>query len=92
MAKRELKCPHCNQWTSWQEQLHDRCQHCNQLLEEDKIKKLKKQEAKRKREEELAQARIAKQNPVLRKVSNYAATLFIGIILSIIAVVVLVAG
>lgn len=92
MAKQELKCPHCKQWTAWQGQLYDRCNNCNALLEEEKINKLNKLAAKKEAQEALAQARIAKQNPTVRKISNYAATLFIGIILSIITVVVLVAG
>ncbi len=92
MAKRELKCPHCKEWTNWQEQLYDRCEHCKQLLEQEKINRLKQLDAKRTAAEQLAQAKKAKQNPFIHKLSHYAATLFIGIILSIIAVVVLVAG
>ncbi|WP_152969680.1 hypothetical protein [Pedobacter sp. Hv1] len=92
MAKQELKCPHCKEWTVWQGQLHDRCINCNALLEEEKINKLNKLAAKKEAQEAVEQAKIAKQNPIVRKISNYAATLFIGIILSIIAVVVLVAG
>ena len=92
MAKQELKCPHCTEWTVWQGQLHDRCNNCKGLLEEEKIHRLNKLTAKKEAQEAVERAKIAKQNPIVRKISNYAATLFIGIILSIIAVVVLVAG
>jgi predicted amidophosphoribosyltransferase len=27
------KCPHCGQWTSWQQRPTDRCEHCGQELE-----------------------------------------------------------
>ncbi|GAA4352471.1 hypothetical protein GCM10023185_12190 [Hymenobacter saemangeumensis] len=27
------KCPHCGQWTRWQQQPTDRCEHCGQVLE-----------------------------------------------------------
>jgi len=27
------KCPHCEQWTTWQQQPTDHCQHCGQELE-----------------------------------------------------------
>lgn len=27
------KCPHCQQWSVWQQQPDDRCQHCGQLLD-----------------------------------------------------------
>lgn len=92
MAKREIKCPHCSNWTAWQEQLYDRCKHCNELLELDKIEKLAAFAAQKEIEEEAERARLASQNPFFRKVSNYAATIFIGFILIITAVIVLAAG
>lgn len=29
----EKKCPHCGQWSAWQQQHDDRCRHCGQLLD-----------------------------------------------------------
>lgn len=29
----QKKCPHCGEWSHWQQQLTDRCEHCNELLE-----------------------------------------------------------
>jgi len=34
----EKKCPHCNQWTSWNQKLNDRCGHCNELLDAQRVK------------------------------------------------------
>ncbi|MNL19980.1 hypothetical protein D3C87_1412080 [compost metagenome] len=92
MAKREIKCPHCCEWTEWQEQLHDCCKHCGGLIEQDKINKLKALALQKQIDEELKRARLAKQNPFFRKASNYAATFFIGFILILTALIVLAAG
>ncbi|MDR6782350.1 phage FluMu protein Com [Pedobacter africanus] len=92
MVKREIKCPHCCQWTVWQEQLQDRCKHCNGLLEQEKINKIEALASQRKLKEEIEQARIAQQNPFFRKVKQYTATIFIGFILVLTAVIVLAAG
>lgn len=92
MAKREIKCPHCGSWTAWQGQLHDRCKHCNALLEQDKINKILALEAQKKMKDEVEQARLAKQNPFFRKLGGYASTIFIGFILVITALIVLAAG
>ena len=27
------KCPHCGQWSRWQQRAADRCEHCGQLLD-----------------------------------------------------------
>ncbi len=31
----EKKCPSCEKWTGWNQQLDARCEHCNELLQED---------------------------------------------------------
>ncbi|SMC97234.1 hypothetical protein [Pedobacter africanus] len=92
MAKREIKCPDCAGWTEWQEQLYDRCKLCNALLEQHKIDKIAELKAQKDIEDEMEQARLAKQNPFLKKLGNYASTLFIGFILLITALIVLAAG
>ena len=30
---REIKCPHCGQWTMWDGKIDDRCLHCDGFLE-----------------------------------------------------------
>ena len=30
---REIKCPHCGQWSMWQGEVDDRCLYCNGFLE-----------------------------------------------------------
>lgn len=92
MAKQELKCPHCGQWTIWQGELHDRCRHCNKLLEQEKISRMEEKERKKQVAAELERLRIAKQNPFFRRIFNYASTAFIGFILLILAVIALMAG
>ncbi|WP_316788879.1 hypothetical protein [Pedobacter frigoris] len=92
MGRLEIKCPHCKQWTEWEGKLHDRCKNCDQLIEEEKITRLKVLEETRKAEEELENARLAKQNPYVRKVSNFATNVFIGFILIIIAIIILHTG
>ena len=27
------KCPHCEQWSTWQQRPDDRCEHCGELLD-----------------------------------------------------------
>ena len=27
------KCPHCQQWSGWQQRPNDRCEHCGELLD-----------------------------------------------------------
>lgn len=34
----EKKCPHCGNWTQWQNQPSDRCEHCNETLDERTVK------------------------------------------------------
>lgn len=92
MAKRETKCPHCKQWTEWQGGLYDCCLHCNELLEKEEISRLQALETQRRIEAEAAQALLDQQNPFLRKLSGYVSLIFIGFILSVIAVVVLFAA
>jgi phage FluMu protein Com len=47
-VKREIKCPYCKQWTLWNGNINDRCQHCGVFLEKEAFsneveKKIKKQ-------------------------------------------------
>ncbi|PYF77046.1 hypothetical protein [Pedobacter nutrimenti] len=92
MSKREIKCPHCAEWVKWEGELYERCIKCNNLLEQEKIDKIKALDALKKAKEEMERARIARQNPFLRKVEDYATSIFIGLIMLIISVVVLAAG
>ena len=92
MAKRETKCPYCKQWTEWQGELYDRCQHCDELLKKDEINRLLAVETQRRMDAEAEQALLEQQNPFFRKLSDYVTLIFIGFILSVIAVVVLFAA
>lgn len=92
MTKQEIKCSHCKQWTIWKGELYDRCQICGELLELEKIERIRQQQEKKKAAEEQERIRVAQQHPFFRRVFNYASTLFIGFILLIIAVIVLMAG
>ena len=45
------KCPNCGEWSKWNLSLHDKCEHCGELLqkqealkEKEKIKEIEKQE------------------------------------------------
>lgn len=31
------KCPHCGQWSAWQQQAADRCTHCSQPLDPQRV-------------------------------------------------------
>ncbi len=31
-------CPHCKQWTVWERKLTDRCTHCHELLDVQRVK------------------------------------------------------
>ncbi|GAA3933083.1 hypothetical protein [Hymenobacter algoricola] len=39
------KCPHCSQWSAWQQQPDDRCAHCQQLLDPQAQRRAQEQEA-----------------------------------------------
>ncbi|HYK76345.1 MAG TPA: hypothetical protein VEV16_05165 [Daejeonella sp.] len=39
MSKREIKCPECKQWTTWNGNIQDRCLFCNELIEKEAFKK-----------------------------------------------------
>lgn len=45
----DKKCPHCGQWTIWNNKLDDRCTHCNTLLNQRRLAEI---ELHHKREEE----------------------------------------
>ena len=92
MGKREIKCPHCNSWTIWKEKLYDRCEHCNGLIKQERICKLNNFAKQTKAEEEIELLRSTKQNPILKKAGSYAASISIGFILIITAIIVLAAG
>ncbi|GAB2547922.1 hypothetical protein [Rufibacter soli] len=48
--KASKKCPHCAQWSVWQRNPTDTCEHCHQLLDPTAVERLKAQ-AQRKSEE-----------------------------------------
>ena|ERR1700739_3724968 len=33
MSVREIKCPHCGEWTMWEGKIDDRCINCGEFLE-----------------------------------------------------------
>ncbi|QNK64072.1 hypothetical protein H7F33_06155 [Pedobacter sp. PAMC26386] len=92
MGKKEIKCPHCKQWTEWEGGLYDRCQNCHELLEQEKINKMISLRERKQAEEAIERLRIENQNPFLRKITDYTTTIFISFILTVIAIVVLMAG
>lgn len=50
--KSEKKCPHCGQWTEWQQHIDDKCQHCGKYLQEEARQDEVKAENRRKQLEE----------------------------------------
>ena len=46
------KCPECNQWTSWNHQLTDKCEHCGELLDKRTISDLEYFEKQQKQNNE----------------------------------------
>ncbi len=38
-VKREIKCPHCKEWTLWRGNLHDRCLYCGEFLQNEAFTK-----------------------------------------------------
>jgi phage FluMu protein Com len=34
-AKKEIKCPHCKEWTLWRGETYDRCLYCNEFLQNE---------------------------------------------------------
>ena len=45
------KCPHCGQWSAWQQRATDRCEHCGQLLDPQRVAR---EEARREQDEQPA--------------------------------------
>lgn len=42
-VKREIKCPHCKEWTLWRGEVYDRCLYCGEFLQnEDFIRNVEK--------------------------------------------------
>jgi hypothetical protein len=35
--KSSKKCPHCGEWSEWNQQLTDTCEHCGALLDDEKL-------------------------------------------------------
>jgi len=48
----QKKCPECNQWTSWNHQLTDKCEHCGELLDKRTINDLEYFEKQQKMNDE----------------------------------------
>lgn len=34
-VKKEIKCPHCKEWTLWRGETYDRCLYCNEFLQNE---------------------------------------------------------
>lgn len=92
MAKREIKCPHCKHWTTWTEALYDRCKTCDAFIEQEKIDRLNQLSAQKELDEAIEQAKMAHQNPYLRKAGTYAKTIAVAFIVTLTAIIVLAAG
>ncbi len=52
MMTSEKKCPDCGQWTTWNHQLNDTCQHCGELLDKRRIQDLNSFENQQKTNDE----------------------------------------
>lgn len=46
MSQPQKKCPHCHQWSSWNQKVDDTCQHCNGTLSPKELKEQKEEEAR----------------------------------------------
>lgn len=44
--KAEKKCSSCNEWTTWEQQINDRCLHCDELLDEVAVKEKEERDEK----------------------------------------------
>ena len=50
--KREIKCPHCHEWTLWRGHIDDRCLYCGEFLETENFTEAIEKQVKREVEKE----------------------------------------
>ncbi|RAU81790.1 hypothetical protein [Pontibacter arcticus] len=50
--KASKKCPHCGQWSGWNQNPTDRCEHCHKILDPVKVASQQAQEVRKQEEKE----------------------------------------
>ncbi|MFC6997550.1 hypothetical protein [Rufibacter roseus] len=61
--KSSKKCPHCGQWSSWNHDPADRCEHCQHLLDPDAFARQQAQEERKEEESKRFTVDLIKINP-----------------------------
>lgn len=51
-SKREIKCPHCKEWTLWRGEIYDRCLYCGEFLQNEAFTKKVEREIREQVKEE----------------------------------------
>lgn len=78
------KCPNCHQWSSWNQQKTDRCEHCGALLATETIEREEKREKKKKEEEDRWVFNIQPDDPPLtiffKKIGKVGYVIFMAIV------------
>ncbi|WP_066839685.1 hypothetical protein [Rufibacter ruber] len=57
------KCPHCGQWSAWNQSPHDRCEHCQGILDPDALARQQAQEERKQEEKERFTVDFIQINP-----------------------------
>lgn len=80
----QKKCPHCGEWSSWNMNLTDRCEHCGQPLGGKDLKNQERREQEQlKNTEDWLFAIKKTDSPFvvsLKKIGNFFYTVFMAII------------
>lgn len=79
----QKKCPHCQQWSDWDQDIEDTCEHCGQKLSLMEIQRNQKREEERIANEQKWMFYIQKSDPpfmvFLKKAGNLFYTVFMAI-------------
>tara|TARA_R100000455_G_C6257780_1_gene113417 strand:+ start:695 stop:979 length:285 start_codon:yes stop_codon:yes gene_type:complete len=80
----QKKCPHCGQWSDWNQNLTDTCQHCGKPLGGKDLENQQKREADKKSNEENWMFYIKEDDSDLvktfKKIGNFFYTIYMAII------------
>lgn len=82
--KGSKKCPHCHQWSEWNQDKTDRCEHCGALLAPEVVEREEKRDKKKKEEEDgwvfNVQPNDSPFKVLLKKVGKVGYVIFMAIV------------
>ncbi|UOR06352.1 hypothetical protein MUN82_04470 [Hymenobacter aerilatus] len=90
------KCPHCQEWSAWNQRPNDRCEHCGEFLDPRAQKRLEEQQQKAKQPDQPTFFEIQPDDNVVvrffKRMGRVGQVVFGAILAFFIAVVTFAAG